>query len=180
MRDVFIATVCEAVRSRMQPYGAPLEQGWEIAAFMGLGETWLDAPDNLAEIVTRACPDYEVEADALRQLFHGRYLALEQIGTPQALDHRETLGRSLIGCVASAMCQHRDGDYRSFEVENNGVHWFDPEPRHLEATRSLVGIFEIRPERITGIGDPAANTAPRTHILCQIEEENPDRENLRK
>lgn len=153
MRGVFIAGLCGAVRSRMQPYGVPLEQGWEIAAFLGLGETWLDAPDGLAEIVIRSCPDHEEEADALRQLFHGRCLALERIGTPQALAHRRALGRSLIERVATEMCHHLEGDYRSFEVENNGVRWFDPRPRHLEATRSLVGIFKIRPKPTTGIGD---------------------------
>lgn len=153
MRGVFIAGLCGAVRSRMQQYGVPLEQGWEIAAFLGLGETWLDAPDGLAEIVIRSCPDHEEEADALRQLFHGRCLALERLGTPQALDDRLTLGRSLIERVANAMCHHLEGDYRTFEVENRGVHWFNPMPRHLEATRGLVGIFEVRPEQTTGIGN---------------------------
>jgi hypothetical protein len=109
---------------------------------------WLDAPDSLADVITRARPDYEDEADTLRQLFHGRRLALERLGTPDALRSRVTLSRSLIERVAEAMCQHLEGDYRSFEVENNCVHWFNPQPRHLEATRSLVGIFEIRPERL--------------------------------
>ncbi len=146
MTDAFVAEICGAVRSLMQPYGAPFERGSEIAAFLGFGETWLDAPDSLAEVITRKCPDYEAEADTLRQLFHGRCLALERLGTPEALRRRVTLGRLLIARVTRAMSHHLEGDYRTFEVENNGVHWFDPNPRHLEATRGLVGIFEIRPD----------------------------------
>ena len=164
LRDVSVAGLCEAVRSRMQPYGAPLERGWEIAAFVGLGETWLDAPDSLAEIVTRECPDHEEDTDALRQLFRGHCIALEQLGTPEALNHRVTIGRSLIKRVADAMREHLEGDYRFFEVENNGVHWFDPQPRHLEATRSLVGIFELRPMETAEVGEPK-----RGQVLLEVE-----------
>ncbi len=146
MAYVFLVELCQSIRSRMLAYGAPFEEGWEIAAFMGLGETWLDAPDCLAEIVIRTCPDYETEANRLRQLFRGRCVTLQRIGTPEALRRRETLGMALTQRVASAMSRHFESDYRSFEVENNGVHWFDPRPRLLEATRGLVGIIEIRPD----------------------------------
>lgn len=146
LRGTIPARLCEAVRSRLRPYWAPLELGREVAAFLGLGETWLEAPGNLAEIVTRECPDYVQEADGLRQRYHGRCITLEHVGTPEALNHRVMLGRSLVERVTDAMSQHLEGDYRYFEVENNGVHWFDPQPRQLEATRSLVGIFEVAPE----------------------------------
>ena len=132
----------DVVRSEMKPYYKDVG-GEEVVGFVGLGENWIQAPGELALMLYAEGSGYEFRAEDFGMDFDETCMRLEWIGTQEAFLYRKTLGRSLIARVARDMTSRFDSEYRVFETENLGVPYFAQQPRHMEATSSLVGVVEV-------------------------------------
>lgn len=133
----------DIVRARMEPCYLDLGDGTEVVRFVGLGETWMRAPNGLVEMLYQESPVYRIRAEDFGMDFDEICLRLEWLGTEQALAFRGALAKQVIASLAADMSNRFGGTYISFETDNPGIPWFNQQPRHLEATSSLVGVAEV-------------------------------------